>query len=197
MQKGRGKSKTEILEKSIPLFAEAGFNGISMRTIARAVGLNVATLYHYFPDKHTLYIGALAQAFASIGGVLSEALAADLPPEPRLKRFIDTFCRLVCEDRDFGRLLQREILAADEARLRHLAEEVFQAFFTDLLDLCRELAPGFDPHLLAISILGLIVHHYQTAPLRVHQPGRKPEHNDPQVVAAHVTRLVLHGILTD
>jgi AcrR family transcriptional regulator len=192
-----GKGKTEILEKSIPLFAEAGFNGISMRAIARAVGLNAATLYHYFPDKHALYIAALAHAFHSIGEDLSAALAADIPPELRLERFIHAFCRLVYEDRDFGRLLQREILTADETRLRHLAEEVFQVFFTALLTLCQELAPGFDPHLLAVSILGMIVHHYQSAPLRAHQPGRKPEHNDPRVVAAHVTRLLLHGILAD
>jgi len=194
MQPAKGKSKTEILEKSIPLFAEAGFNGISMRAIAKEVGLNAATIYHYFPDKHTLYIEALAHAFARKAEILSVTLATDAPPEQRLKKFVAAFCQLIYQDQDFNKLIQREILAGDDSRLKQLAEQVFQDFFTSLLSLCREIAPSYDPHLLAISIIGLMAHHYQTTPLRQYQPGRKPEHNDPQVVAEHVTRLLLQGI---
>jgi TetR/AcrR family transcriptional regulator len=79
-------------------------------------------------------------------------------------------------------------------RLRLLAERVLQQFFTSLLALCQELAPSYDPHMLAISILGLMAYHYQMTPFRRHQLGSKPEHNDSQVVARHVTRLLLQGI---
>ena len=72
MKSTPGKSRADILEKAIPLFAESGFNGVSMRAIARAVNLNVATLYHHFSDKRTLYVTALAHAFAPIGDILSE-----------------------------------------------------------------------------------------------------------------------------
>jgi AcrR family transcriptional regulator len=195
MKSGTGMSRTDILEKAVPLFAEAGFNGVSMRAIARAVNLNVATLYHHFSDKRTLYIAALAHAFAPIGHILSEALNSAVAPEARLKAFTTALCRLIHEDLDFGKLVQRELLAADDERLRLMAEQVFHDFFTSLLSLCRELAPAYDPHLLAISIIGLMVYHYQSAPLRRYQPGRKPEHNDPEVVAEHVTRLLLQGIL--
>lgn len=189
----RGKSQAQILEKSIPLFAEAGFNGVSMRAIAKAVGLNVATLYHHFRSKRTLYTAVLTHAFAPIGETLTQALNSAAEPEERFKAYVIVLCRLIHKNRDFGKLFQREMLAGDDAHLRLLAEQVFKNSFSGLMSLCRELAPTCDPHLLAVSIIGLMVHHYQTTPLRRHQQGRKPEHDDPQVVAAHVTQLVLHG----
>ena len=186
--------KSKILEAAIPLFAKAGFNGTSMRDLAKEVGLNAATLYHHFKDKQTLYMAAMSHAFARKDEILSAALATAGSPEQRLTRFNAAFCQLIYDDPDFGKLIQREILAGDDLRLRLLVDKVFREFFTSLLSLCKELAPDYDPHLLAISIIGLMSHHYQMTQLRQHQLDSKPEHNDPKVVAEHVTRLLLHGV---
>ena len=43
--------RQEILDAALDLFADRGFQGTSVRDIARAVGVNEATLYHYFPSK--------------------------------------------------------------------------------------------------------------------------------------------------
>jgi TetR/AcrR family transcriptional regulator len=196
VQPAKGNSKTEILERAIPLFAEAGFNGVSMRAIAREVSLNAATIYHHFHDKQTLYIAAMAHAFARRSEILSAALASDASPEKRLKKFTGALCQLIYSDPDFGKLIQREILAGDETRLRLLAEQIFQGFFTSLLDLCREIGSGYDPNMLAVSVIGLVVYHYQVLPLRRHLEGSKPEHNEPRVVAEHVIHLLLQGIGT-
>lgn len=186
--------KMKILEAAIPLFAEAGFNGISMRGLAKEVGLNAATFYHYFNDKQALYMAAISYAFARRAEILSAPLTTDASPEKRLEKFTAAFCQLVHDDPDFGKLIQREILAGDNARLRLLGEQVFRDFFTSLLSLCKELGPGYDPHLLAFSILGLVSYHYQMTPLRQHQLGSASKHNDPEVVAKHVVRLLLHGV---
>jgi AcrR family transcriptional regulator len=182
--------KDGILACAIPLFARAGFSGVSMREIARSVGLNAATLYHHFADKETLYRAAIREAFANRGRLLFEAMTASLPAEERLREFVVRLCRVMHDDPDFSRLLQREILDGDEARLRFLAEEIFGDIFGALTDLSRELFPARDPFLLAISIIGLAAYHYHLTPLRTYFPGAQPEHNDPQVVAAHIIGLV-------
>lgn len=46
--------REEILRAGLDLFAVAGFHGTSVRQIARAVGVNEATLYHYFPSKDAM-----------------------------------------------------------------------------------------------------------------------------------------------
>jgi AcrR family transcriptional regulator len=40
-----------ILDAALDLFARRGFQGTSVREIARGVGVNEATLYHYFASK--------------------------------------------------------------------------------------------------------------------------------------------------
>jgi AcrR family transcriptional regulator len=46
--------RQEILDAALNAFAERGFQGASVREIARAVGVNEATLYHYFPSKKSI-----------------------------------------------------------------------------------------------------------------------------------------------
>ncbi len=188
MRQRSPKSKIEILEIAIPLFAQAGFDGVSMRNLGKKVGLTAPTLYHHFPDKQTLYLEAIAHIFSRKTKELSIILDSDVSPEQRLKEFVFAFCHIVHDNPDFCKLLQRELLVATHLRL--LDELIYHFFFPSLLSLCAELAPGFDAHLLAVSILGLVLFHYQTTPLRQHLPGSRPEHNDPEVVANHVSCLL-------
>ncbi len=44
----------QIFEVACRLFAQKGFDGVSMRDIALECGISKATLYHYFPDKDSL-----------------------------------------------------------------------------------------------------------------------------------------------
>jgi TetR/AcrR family transcriptional regulator len=194
MRPANPKNKTEILETTIPLFAKAGYSGVAMRKIAKAVGINAASLYHHFPDKQSLYIAALKHAFSGKARRLLDALATNSPPEERLLLFIRELCELMDKNPDFSHLVQREILEGDETRLRLVGEQVFQEFFNAIAGLSNMLAPACNAHMLAISIIGLVAYHYQTAPIRFYLPGGKKEHNDPDIVARHVTALLLNGI---
>jgi AcrR family transcriptional regulator len=49
------ETRERILEVALPLFAESGYAGTSVRTIASAAGVNVATLAYHFSDKEGLY----------------------------------------------------------------------------------------------------------------------------------------------
>jgi AcrR family transcriptional regulator len=189
-------TKSGILEKAIPLFAKSGFSGVSMRQIARAVGINAASLYHHFPDKQTLYVAAVQQAFSSREFVLSEILTMDIPAHEKLHLFIKRICDFMQEEPDFSALIHREILDGDgdETRLQLLAGHVFQKFFSNVITMAKELAPDKDSHLLAISIFSLVAYHYQTLPIRIFLPGGKAEHNESEVVAEHVTSLLLKGV---
>ncbi len=47
--------RKELLRKSFDLFAKKGYGSISMRQIARGIGVSTGTLYHYFPSKEVLF----------------------------------------------------------------------------------------------------------------------------------------------
>ena len=44
-----------ILENSIKIFSDKGFDGTSMRDIAKAGGITLPTIYYYFGNKEGLY----------------------------------------------------------------------------------------------------------------------------------------------
>ncbi len=48
------KTRALICEKALALSAQTGFEALTMRALAAAVGVQVAALYHYFPDKQSL-----------------------------------------------------------------------------------------------------------------------------------------------
>lgn len=184
-----------IFREAIPLFANAGFSGVSMRHVAKAVGVSIATLYHHFPDKQTLYLRCIEEAFTNKAEGLSEVLSLKVPPEEKLKKFIYRFTCLMAEDAHFRCLLQRELLDGDEARLRVMAKDVFQTQFKSIIDLAQILAPKCDTHMMAISMVGLVLFHLETTLIRQFLPGGRAEHNDPEFIAEHVTQLLLNGVM--
>ena len=190
----KSKRKIEILAIAIPLFAKAGYDGVAMRDIAKAVGMSAAALYHHFPDKRSLYLAAMSQAFADKASGLVESLNITDTPQERLVCFITNLCELMYHDQDFNILIQREILDGDDSRLQLLAQEVYHNLFQGITELCRELNPTYEPHLLAISVVGLVVYHFQTSPIRRYLPGGKQVHNEPAIIAKHVTSLLLSGL---
>lgn len=187
-------TRETILERSIPLFARAGFDGVAMRDIAAAVGISAAALYYHFDNKEALYLETMALAFADKAQGISAALATPGSTIERLTRFVGGFTQLMAADPNFRTLLHRELLDGDETRLRLLAKHVFKAPFLAIADLAAEAAPGCDAHLLAISIAGLILFHFETAPLRRFLPGCRPEHEQPEVIAAHILELLMNGV---
>lgn len=193
MNNGKQHTKAAILAATIPLFARKGYAGVSMRQIAGTVGLKAASLYHHFANKETLYVEAMLQAYSKHADLMHESFALQTSPEQCLRHVIDNLCKIVHDDNDFRRLLQREVLDGDETRLRLLAEHVFNDFFHNINELCLKLAPNRDPHMLTISITSLIIHPFQIMPIRSFMPGFKESHNDPEVLAEHIFSLLKDG----
>jgi len=183
-----------ILDKSIPLFARSGFSGVSMRDIAKAVGISGAALYHHYPDKQSLYIAAMGHAFADKASSIGEALDNTGTPEERLERFVISFTKQMANDPDFRALLQRELLDGDDERLKLLTDKVFAGTFQAMKQLAQEMALDCDAHLLAISMAGLILFHFETESIRRYLPGGLKKHNDPKVIAQHVISLLTGAI---
>ncbi len=49
------RKREHILTRCFDLFARRGYSAVTMREIARKVGVSTGTLYHYFPAKNELF----------------------------------------------------------------------------------------------------------------------------------------------
>jgi AcrR family transcriptional regulator len=187
-------SREKILGAAIVLFAQKGYSGLSMRQLAQAVDMSVAAIYHHFPDKNALYFEAVRFAFSDKEQVFAQVWESDCSAEEKLSGFIRLLIHVLLQDRDFHRLMQREILEADPERMQLLAQGIFKRQFCLLMQLADELAPGQDAHLVATSVIGLAKCYIEYQPLLKNFPGWKPEHEMPEVIAAHITELLLNGL---
>jgi len=179
-----------ILDKSIPLFARSGFAGVSIRDIAKIVGISGAALYHHYPDKQSLYIAAMKHSFADMASSIQSILEKKSTPEERLEYFVTSFTKQIGNNPNFRALLQRELLDGDEERLKLLADIVFKEPFKAIKKLAQDMDLDCDAHLLAISIAGLILFHFETESIRRHLSGGLKKHNDPKIIAKHVIKLL-------
>lgn len=192
---GYSKTAVKILEASLPLFAARGYNGVAMRDIAQTVGITAAALYNHFSGKETLYFKALEYAFADKVDTLSESLRAEDHPEERLRQLITFWIEIFGGDVILRSLLQRELSDADEQRLRLLLDRVFLPVYEGSTDTLVLLSRGgTDTVLLFFTILGVVLSHFQLAPIRRRLPGALPEHEDVERVATHLTTLLYHGL---
>jgi len=59
--------RENIIASAIPLFAAKGLNGVSVRELAGAAGVNLSMISYYFGGKEGLYAAVLADQFAVLG----------------------------------------------------------------------------------------------------------------------------------
>ena len=74
-QQARSREKFDaILAAALRLIHEKGYEQVSMREIAREVGLPIASVYQYFPNK----LAIVRQLWESYTSTLAELMAAEL-----------------------------------------------------------------------------------------------------------------------
>jgi AcrR family transcriptional regulator len=120
--------RERILDIALRLMSENGVHAMSMRRLADACGLNVATIYHYFPSK----AGLLTQVIAHRS---YEELLSSLPPIPtsgpprqRLRDLLVWIWSQVMDQEDMWRLLLGESLRGEPQAMQSAAtlSDVFE-----------------------------------------------------------------------
>ena len=75
--------RAALVAAATPLFAEKGYNGVSVRALAAASGINLSMISYYFGGKEGLYAAVLNEQFATLKRV---AEIKDMEADP-LKKF--------------------------------------------------------------------------------------------------------------
>ena len=183
-----------LLNAAAELFSKQGYAGVSMRDIAREVGITQAAIYHHFSNKEALYIAAVTYLFEQHTLGISKQMSAIDDPAQRLELLIGTLLEVTEEDPRFRRIYMRELLEGDEKKLAAIAENAFIAFYEPLYELMGELAPDSDPQLLIFSMAGMIFHHLEARKLAPHLPHAAEGNTGIPLLARHITNLFLHGV---
>ncbi len=114
--KGASASNTKrrLVEAGCQQFASLGLEGASLRQVAKAAEVSLATIHHYFGNKEALYQSCLASTRATLADELAPLVSvlgevdAQLASNDTLdSSFAETVDRWVCEGFAIARRQQR------------------------------------------------------------------------------------------
>jgi AcrR family transcriptional regulator len=75
-----------ILEEAKRILYSEGYSKLSMRSISKACGIALGTIYNYYPTKHDLVTGMIMDYWSHNMGRLEEIAAAESPFYEKLDR---------------------------------------------------------------------------------------------------------------
>ena len=100
----------EIIKITEKLFAEKGFDGTSIREIAKAADINVAMISYYFGSKEKLLETIILYRVSSFGTMLENLQNECISPQEKLKKFVTFYIDKVYNNRDIYQILHYEIV---------------------------------------------------------------------------------------
>jgi AcrR family transcriptional regulator len=98
----------KILAHATEVFDEKGYEGASMRDLARATGMSLSGLYYYFDSKEKLLYLIQKDTFSTIVQRLRERLDRESDPEQRIRIFILNHLEYFLANRKAMKVLSHE-----------------------------------------------------------------------------------------
>jgi AcrR family transcriptional regulator len=137
-------SRRRLVDVALPLFAQHGYRGTSLRMLCSASGFSIAVISLHFGGKQKLYDAVVDEVYRRLGARASEALAGVQAVD--VGNVMALLYSIARDERDGVRVLVRQVL--DHGRLtahteaKHFLPEIEKAskLLAKVLDLPAERA---------------------------------------------------------
>lgn len=194
-----GDLRGRLLDVAAAQFACTGIAAASLRTIAREAGVTPAMLHYYFGNKDALVRALLGERLMPAVLPLRETLAAvGESPFELAQAFAHGVASVVAKLPWLPALWVREVLCEGGALREFVFREVMPSLpqvLAQRFEAARaagQLAPGVDPRLLVVSLVGLTLFPAAGAPIWQQAFGM-PGMAMPALVS-HTLALLAHGL---
>ncbi len=148
------RTAARILNAAEVVFAEAGFQGASLREIARRAGIQQPGLYNHFASKRDLYAAVLDRALTPMATAMSEAMRDATSPRA-LERLPAVMTDLLLEHPQMAALFQQALQDA-EAPGQELMRDWLDRLLVQGMDTARTGTRGpVDREQLAIGVVAM------------------------------------------
>jgi len=165
LKPGSGDVGGRILASATGLFANFGYNGVSIRDIAAHAAVNEVTVYRHYPRKRDLYVAVLATELRQVklGGDLLMRIAEARDAKTVLTHTFELISATLLNRRELLRLIQYTAL--------EMGEDLDPLVHTHLSQLVEVIARYLEPWVtrgelrcgsaksLVLSLVGIILSH--------------------------------------
>jgi len=195
------ETRRQLLEAAGEVFAEVGFRNATVREICRRAGANIAAINYHFGDKEALYTEVLrlahGRAVEKYPPLLD--LAADAPPEKKLRAFVHSLLLRIFDPGPnawHGKLMSREMIEPTAA-LDSLVAERIRPMAAQLWKIVAEILdrPLNDERvrLCGFSVVSQCVFYHHCGPVVSRLFPKQPALDAAGIeqLAAHITKFSL------
>lgn len=197
-------TKEIILITARNLFAQVGFDGCSVDSIAAKAGVNKALIYYYYENKASLYEKIFEANFEDFLKNIRLEIARHKTPKRKLRAYIDTFSKNFRNNHTMAPLMLRE-LASDGKNLSANSREAIGNIIQELDYILKEgVAIGTFKEtktlLLHTMIVGCLNIFISTKKMRKAFKTSDPSLGfslSPNEAATEIASVVMNGITND
>ena len=164
------------MEAAEVLFAEKGFDAVSMSAIARLANTSKPNIYHHFKNKNELYLAVMKAAVQRSSLLLDALEQAPGSFSQHLSEFSAGQLSNILSHGRSTQLILRETLSGGSQRGQEVAKHVVNEVFERLVDMIHqgqqagEFRDEIDPALAAFIVVAANMFFFQASPIMQHIP---------------------------
>jgi AcrR family transcriptional regulator len=151
--RGRGDTRTRIQQVALELFAEQGYEKMSLREIAGRLDVTKAALYYHFKSKEDIARSLVEDYFGQIDALITWARTQPRTA-PTRREIMRRYLAIVAEGSEAFRMLQQNQAAVNSLAAAKGRGELFRERMSALIEQLTEPGASADDRLRAAMALG-------------------------------------------
>ncbi len=154
--------KEKILNAALDIIIREGYENLSMRNIARRIGMTAANLYNYFSSKDELYLTLLRNAFQKLNNSLRYMVRDVNDPLQKLMRIGEAYINFAIKNKNYYEIMlmtsaprYSDFIGTEMERLAYESKKTGIEVFNFILDILTEAFPEVGPGKARLILLEL------------------------------------------
>lgn len=162
-KKRQDATRNEILKGAARVFAERGFAGATMASIAREAQVSETCIYEYFDGKEDLFLAIPKSRIENGLPFIEDHLFGIKDALAQLRKFVWVYVRQMTGEPIYTRIIMLH-LKTSNGFLKSDAYKEVQKFYGRLLEIIvkgqksGEIRPDLDPYIARAVLIGTIEH---------------------------------------
>ena len=154
-------SREILLKGAEELFSKHGFDGTSIRLIAKELGVNSSMISYYFGSKEALYLQIFSSRLIEIADEIASFDQLDLEPQKKLEAYLLVYIKRISSNQSFHRLLYTQLATRKNPDVISMVTEARLHIYQFLLKIINNgIETGhfkrIDAEIFALNILSFI-----------------------------------------
>ena len=189
--------RATLIAAAAPLFAEKGYNGVSVRELAKSAGFNLSMISYYFGGKEGLYAAVLNEQFATLKRV-AEIKHMETDPLKRFELYVRATVARYRKNPYLLRFYTSELTNPTpcfetivKPAIKGVVQILLETFSEGLSH--EQFRKGLDPTDTVLALAGMINFYFLLEPATAELVDHAPERDEELI--RHIMDIFSRGIL--